>query len=243
MKNRVFGTRLRAHSPDREVHADTSSTNILLGFSDMTTEPETNPDHNEVASDAINPDATDPIEHEAFLVDLGIADEVIDATPPEVMELVSRLAAERATADDARMRALADFRNFQRRSIENESRARREGLSAVVRSLLPALDHFDMALQSVGAAATIEQVVTGVSMVQGELMRALEANGITLIDATPGDAFEPGLHEAVGVKPIEESDAALEAGSIAINISAGYAIGDVVLRPAKVMLVAESVSD
>ncbi len=204
----------------------------------MTTEPEATPDHGED-----DPDAIDPIELEALLVDLGLADEVIDATPPEVMEVLSRLAMERAAAEDARMRALADFRNFQRRSIENESRARREGLSAVVRSLLPALDHFDMALQSVGAAATIDQVVAGVSMVQGEIMRALEANGITVIDADPGDAFEPGSHEAVGVQPAGTGDDTLEPGSIAMSISAGYALGDVILRPAKVMLVADAESD
>ena len=113
----------------------------------------------------------------------------------------------------------------------------------MVRSLLPVLDHFDMALQSVGAAATIEQVVAGVSMVKGEIMRALEANGITVINAVPGDAFEPGLHEAVGVKPIEAGDAEFEPGSIALNISAGYILGDVVLRPAKVMLIADRDSD
>jgi molecular chaperone GrpE len=204
----------------------------------MTTEPEAMSDHGEDDSDAI-----DPIELEAMLVELGLDDEVIDATPPEVMEILSRLTVERSNADEARMRALADFRNFQRRSIENETRARREGLSAVVRSLLPALDHFDMALQSVGAAATIDQVVAGVSMVQGEIMRALEANGITVINADPGDAFEPGLHEAVGVQPAAAADDALEPGSIAINISAGYALGDVILRPAKVMLVADAESD
>ena len=76
----------------------------------MTTEPEATPDHGED-----DPDAIDPIELEALLVDLGLADEVIDATPPEVMEVLSRLAMERAAAEDARMRALADFRNFQRR--------------------------------------------------------------------------------------------------------------------------------
>ena len=138
----------------------------------MTTEPETTlePDNDDEGTDAI-----DPIEHEAVLMELGIADETIDATPEEIVALVARLAAEANTAEEGRMRALADFRNFQRRSIENEGRAKKEGLSGVVRSLLPALDHFDLALQSVGASATIEQVVTGVDMVRGEILRALES--------------------------------------------------------------------
>ena len=202
----------------------------------MTTEPETTlePDNDNEGADA-----TDPVEQEAILVELGIADETIDATPEEVVALVARLAAQATTAEEGRMRALADFRNFQRRSIENEGRARKEGLSGVVRSLLPALDHFDLALQSVGAIATIDQVVTGVGMVRGEIVRALESNGVTIITADPGTAFEPGQHEAVGVKPFEAGDENLEVGSVAICVSPGYAMGDVVLRPAKVMLVSE----
>ena len=202
----------------------------------MTTEPETTlePDNDDEGTDAI-----DPVEHEAVLVELGIADETIDATPEEIVALVARLAAEANTAEEGRMRALADFRNFQRRSIENEGRAKKEGLSGVVRSLLPALDHFDLALQSVGASATIEQVVTGVGMVRGEIVRALESNGVTILTAEPGTTFEPGQHEAVGVKPFEAGDENLEVGSVAISVSPGYAMGDVVLRPAKVMLVAE----
>ena len=202
----------------------------------MTTEPETTlePDNDDEGGDTV-----DPVEHEAVLAELGISDETIDATPEEVVALVARLAAQANTAEEGRMRALADFRNFQRRSIENEGRARKEGLSGVVRSLLPALDHFDLALQSVGASATIEQVVTGVGMVRGEIVRALESNGVTILTAEPGTTFEPGQHEAVGVKPFEAGDENLEVGSVAISVSPGYAMGDVVLRPAKVMLVAE----
>ena len=202
----------------------------------MTTEPETTlePDNDDEGTDAI-----DPVEHEAILVELGIADETIDATPGEIVALIARLAAQANTAEEGRMRALADFRNFQRRSIENEGRAKKEGLSGVIRSLLPALDHFDFALQSVGASATIEQVVTGVGMVRGEIVRALESNGVKIITADPRTSFEPGQHEAVGVKPFEAGDEAFEVGSVAISIAPGYALGDVVLRPAKVMLVAE----
>ena len=206
----------------------------------MTTEPETTlePDNNDEGGDTI-----DPVEQEAVLAELGVSDETIDATPDEIVALIARLAAQANTAEDGRMRALADFRNFQRRSIENEGRARKEGLSGVVRSLLPALDHFDLALQSVGASATIEQVVTGVGMVRGEIVRALESNGVTILTAEPGTTFEPGQHEAVGVKPFEAGDENLEVGSVAISVSPGYAMGDVVLRPAKVMLVAEPPTD
>ena len=181
----------------------------------------------------------DPMEAEAFLVEMGITDELIDATPPETREIMFRLATERKEADDARMRALADFRNFQRRSIDNENRARREGSAELVRGLLPAIDHFDLALQSAETATSVDQVVTGVRMVREEIVRALGSQGVAEITAPTGTEFEPGQHEAIGTIPADQVEGSPEAGSIAITVSPGFAIGDYVLRPAKVMLVAE----
>ncbi|MAC20786.1 MAG: nucleotide exchange factor GrpE [Phycisphaerae bacterium] len=181
---------------------------------------------------------TDPAEIDATLLELGLSDEIIDATPAETRAAMHQLVTERREADDARMRALADFRNFQRRSIENESRARREGTAELVRTLLPALDHFDLALQSSDNAADLNQVVAGVRMVREEIVRAFDSQGIAEINATEGSEFEPGRHEAIGTLPAEHLENDPAPGSIAMTVSAGFAIGDYVLRPAKVMLVA-----
>lgn len=202
----------------------------------MSSEPST--DTEPGPQDPVDPrPAEDPIEVEALLVELGIPDEVIDVMSPETATVIARMELERREAEDARMRSLADFRNFQRRSIENEGRARREGLAALVRSLMPAIDHFDLALQSAASATTVEQLVEGVRMVRGEIGRSLEANGVLEITAESGEEFEPGRHEAIGMMPPGQSPEGAGAGSVAITVSPGFAIGDLVLRPAKVMLV------
>jgi len=180
------------------------------------------------------------IEIEAVLVDLGIPDDVIDAIPADVAATIAGLATEKQAADDARLRALADFRNFQRRSIENEARARRDGLASVVRALMPAIDHFDLALQSAASATSVEQFVQGVQMVREELGRSLESNGVAVIAAAAGDEFEPGRHEALGMMPPGQSPEDAAPGTVAVTVSPGFAIGELVLRPAKVMLVPES---
>jgi molecular chaperone GrpE len=180
------------------------------------------------------------IEIEAVLVDLGVPDDVIDAIPADVAATIAGLATEKQAADDARLRALADFRNFQRRSIENEARARRDGLASVVRALMPAIDHFDLALQSAASATSVEQLVQGVQMVREELGRSLESNGVAVIAAAAGDEFEPGRHEALGMMPPGQSPEEAAPGTVAVTVSPGFAIGELVLRPAKVMLVPES---
>ena len=102
------------------------------------------------------------------------------------------------------------------------------------------LEHFDLALQSAANATSVEQLVQGVEMVRGELDRALESNGVVTITADAGDEFEPGRHEAMGMMPPGQSPDGADPGSVAVTVAPGFAIGELVLRPAKVMLVPEA---
>ena len=156
----------------------------------------------------------------------------LESLPPEVALFIEQLTRERDEAEQARMRALADFKNFQRRSLENEQRARRDGSSSIIRGLFPALDHFDLALQNADSATSIEQVLDGVRMVKGEIARALEANGIEILSPGSGEEFDPDRHEAVAQQPCE----GIEPGRVWATIQAGYALQGMVLRPAKVVL-------
>lgn len=156
----------------------------------------------------------------------------LESLPAEIATQVEQIIRERDEADQARVRALADFKNFQRRSIENEQRSRREGASSIVRGLLPALDNLDLALQNAEKAKEIDQVLQGVSIVREELHRALEANGVEVLLPGPGDEFDPEQHEAVAKQAYE----GIAEGSIGETIQPGYALNDVVLRPAKVVL-------
>ena len=71
---------------------------------------------------------------------------------------LARALAERDEAVAARQRALADYANYQRRSVENEARARVGGLVQMVRALLPVLDHFDLALAQDLSKLSVEQL-------------------------------------------------------------------------------------
>lgn len=147
-------------------------------------------------------------------------------------ELVSLLEAERDEAVAARKRALADFQNFQRRSLENERRAGEQGATRVVRSILPVLDHFDLALGQKPQELTVEQLIGGVKIVRDELRKSLEVNGVERIEPAPGDEFDPNLHEAMMRQPAE----GIEPNHIVMVMQTGYRMGDHVLRPAKVAI-------
>ena len=94
------------------------------------------------------------------------------ATEPTSPE--SRIAAlEKEVADlkEARLRALADLQNTARRGIENEGRARVQGVAGAAREILPVLDHVELALQQKGM--TLEQAMQGLHMLRHELAKGL----------------------------------------------------------------------
>ena len=91
--------------------------------------------------------------------------------PEEVADLFERIQTERDEAVEARTRALADFKNFQRRASENETRAHEQGITEMVRSLIPVLDQFELALGQEALDATADSLIKGIKIVKGELSK------------------------------------------------------------------------
>ncbi|MCA9284104.1 MAG: nucleotide exchange factor GrpE [Phycisphaerales bacterium] len=150
----------------------------------------------------------------------------------ETAELIAQLTVERDEAVAARQRALADFRNFQRRADEAEMRALTSGSARVVRSLIPALDHFDLALGQDLSTMSVQQLADGVRMVRDEISKTLETLGVARIEPKPGDDFDPTRHEAMMRQPSKD----IPEGHVVATFQSGFAMGDLVLRPAKVSL-------
>jgi molecular chaperone GrpE len=152
------------------------------------------------------------------------------------MEVIEKLLAERDDAIAAKLRAQADFANFQRRSVENEARARTGGLVQLTRALMPVLDHFDLALAQDHTKVTVEQMAKSIEMTRTELQKALEQNGIARIDPALGAPFDPMQHDAVMKQPAE----GVAPGCVSMRFQTGWKIGESVLRPAKVAVAPEA---
>jgi molecular chaperone GrpE len=146
------------------------------------------------------------------------------------------LLREREEAVAARQRALADFANFQRRATDNEIRARKEGVTRVVRMLIPVFDQFDLALAQDTGTMTVEQVLLGVEMVRKELDKVIEECGVKRIHVESGDAFDPGDHSAM----MQVESDAVPAGHVVHVLQQGYKFGEMVLRPAQVVVATDA---
>ena len=161
------------------------------------------------------------------------AEPFVDECAPEREELraaIQSLEAEVAKAKEDTLRAIADFQNLQRRTMEQEPRLRMNAAGGVVRQVIPVLDNFDLALAQDPSRMTVEGAIEGLRMVRTELIRALERSGVELIQPKAGDAFDPHQAEAIMQQPA----AGIASGHVSMTLQPGYRLGDTVLRPAKV---------
>ena len=99
---------------------------------------------------------------------------------------------------------------------------------------MPALDHFDLALSHKPEQMTVDNLLQALRIVRDEFNRALSAHGVERIEPKPGEPFDPHRHEAV-MHQHAEGD---QPNTVVSTLQAGNALGDMVLRPAKVSVAA-----
>jgi len=158
----------------------------------------------------------------------------------ELAEAAGMLARDRSELGSRLQRAHADFQNFQRRSRMNEDEARRQGMAGVVQSVVSVLDHFDLALTQNVETASAESILGGVRVIKDELIRVLTSHGVSVIEPEIGADFDPNRHEAIVQQPSD----AHEPGAVVATMQPGYALGERIIRPAKVAVsVAPAASD
>jgi molecular chaperone GrpE len=129
-------------------------------------------------------------------------------------------------------RTRADFENYRKRAAREAAAAQARGVVKLVKELLPAVDNLDRAVAAAGAANNGDsELASGVKLVHAELIAALQRAGVELF--TPeGEKFDPEQHEAVAQRPVEGA----EPGSIVEVYQRGCRLGDLVIRPARVLV-------
>ena len=101
--------------------------------------------------------------------------------------------------------------------------------ATLLRKLLPVVDDFDRALDSLPVNLSQLTWCEGISMIKYKLDAVLESEGVKPI-VTDGQAFDPHFHEAV----THEQVPGYEEGQIIGEVQRGYTLGERVLRHALV---------
>lgn len=165
----------------------------------------------------------DPSEKDA-VDETGAAEQAAPALDP-----LAQAEAQRDEYLAGWQRTQADFDNYRKRALRQQQEFAARGAERLLAKLLPVLDDLERAL---AAAADHEEakVIEGVEMTKSALAAALASEGLVEIEAD--GAFDPHVHEALLAQPVE----GVESGSIVQVVQRGYRLGDVVLRPARVIV-------
>jgi molecular chaperone GrpE len=196
-------------------------------------EPNTESENAEGVADAAQPEGMTPEEAED-LVSLARSGDEVPVGAEDFAEALAIVAAQRDEHFDKFQRLGADYQNFQRRARQNERESRELASMGVVQSLLQVLDFFDMAMKQDPATATAAQVIGGVEMIKSEFLRVLGNQGVQPLAPGAGEEFDPLRHEAIE----RTAQTNVETGRVVETRSPGYAMGDRVMRPAKVVVAA-----
>ncbi len=154
----------------------------------------------------------------------------------QVEEELDELAAALASRDeykDLALRAKADFENYRKRADKRVAETRGVAVAGVLRELLPVVDNLDRAVDAAGETPAGDAFAEGVRLVHADLHSVLDRLGLKTVDPT-GETFDPNFHEAISQAPAE----GVTAGTIVEVVQKGFLLGDVVVRPARVVVAA-----
>lgn len=157
-------------------------------------------------------------------------DQVLETDESGADEAVDELGAARAERDsylDQLQRTAAEFANYRRRSEQERAQLVPVVRRDVIGMFLPVIDDFERALALIPDDEQSTTWVAGLQMIDTKFRNILERVDAKIIDPV-GEPFDPSQHEAVASEPGTSNAIVVEV------YQKGYAIGDMLVRPAMV---------
>jgi molecular chaperone GrpE len=155
-----------------------------------------------------------------------VKEESVPETKPDLEKILAETKQKADDYLDSWKRAQADFINYKRRADQEKMEMGVYANTQLILSLLPVLDDFERAVDSLTPKLARMDWVHGVRLVERKLRTTLEAQGLSPIKAV-GEDFDPNLHEAV--MHVKGED-----GKVVQELQKGYRLHDKILRPSKV---------
>jgi molecular chaperone GrpE len=154
-------------------------------------------------------------------------EEAFDQEGEEVTRDIDAARAEAAEYLDHLRRLQAEFDNYRKRVLKEQTDAVERAAVPAIQRLLEVLDDFELALMSANNKPDFDRFLHGVELVYAKLADTLKAEGLERIDAL-GKPFDPEQHEAL--MQTGEGDHLV----VADVLRPGYTLRGRVIRPAGV---------
>ena len=154
---------------------------------------------------------------------------------PDPFKVLEALQAENVELKDRALRSLAEMENLRRRTEREVADAKAYGVTSFARDMLTFVDNLRRAIESVppqmrdAADPSLKSFVEGIELTERDFLSRLGRFGVKKLEPM-GKRFDPNMHEAL----FEIPDETVASGTVMQVVEQGFAIGERVLRPAKV---------
>lgn len=158
----------------------------------------------------------------------------VGQSPEAAAEVSSEDQVEQAKAEaagylDDLQRLKAEFDNYRKRVLKEQTALVESASASMVARLLSVMDNFELAVASAEESREFDKMLKGIEMVYGDLKEVLRSEGVEPIEAK-GAPFDPQVHEAALEVPGDDS------GHMVVSevLRPGYLLKGRVIRPAMV---------
>jgi len=144
----------------------------------------------------------------------------------------NKAEAELADMKDKYLRLYSEFDNFRRRTAKERNDLLKTANQEMVVALLPVVDDFERARQSMQNAQDVAPVKEGVDLIYNKLANILQQKGLRPMN-TIGTPFDAETQEAITQVPAPDESMK---GKVIDEVEKGYYLNEKVVRFAKVVI-------
>lgn len=137
-----------------------------------------------------------------------------------------------AEMEDKYLRLVAEYDNYRKRTLKEKSELIKTAGEDVLVNILPVVDDFDRAVESIDKSKDLEAVKKGIHLIHNKFKEYLKQKGVKEIEAKEKE-FNTDEHEALTKIPAPDDKLK---GRVVDVIEKGYYLNDKVIRFAKVVV-------
>lgn len=150
----------------------------------------------------------------------------------EVNDELETLQEKYDELNNKHLRLHAEFDNYRKRTLKEKMEIIKAGGEKVLTEIIPLIDDFERALETVQNAHDKEAIVEGMELIYAKFVNFINQQGVKEIE-TIGEPFDSDKFEAVTTIPVQDES---QKDMVVDCIQKGYILNDKILRFPKVIV-------
>lgn len=169
------------------------------------------------------------VEEKELVDECAVEKEDVDGNKEQQLEEFGQKLAE---MNDKYLRLSAEFDNYRKRTLKEKMELTKNAGELILEKILPVMDNFERALQSMETATDVPALREGVLLIYGTFKDFLFQQGVKEMECINTD-FDPDTQEAVTKIPAPTEELK---GKVVDCVQKGYTLHDKVMRFPKVVV-------